>query len=219
METDIETQDIAIYGFGGFGREVTNLINDINTYAPIWNFIGYFDDASPVGSENSYGKVLGGLEALNAWEKPINIVIAIASPAVLKLLFNRIVNPLVQFPNLIAPTVSFGNYNSFTIGKGNIITNRCSFSCDISIGNFNIFNSDGHLGHDVKIGSFNSIGPGVRISGNVTIGDENFIAVGAIIIQKIIIENRTKLGAGAVLMRNTKNDSLYVGNPAKRMKF
>lgn len=37
-------KDIAVFGAGGFGREVANLIRRINAAAevPEWNFIGFF---------------------------------------------------------------------------------------------------------------------------------------------------------------------------------
>ena len=37
-------KDIAIYGAGGFGREVACLLRRINEQAPKWNLIGFFDD-------------------------------------------------------------------------------------------------------------------------------------------------------------------------------
>lgn len=37
-------KDIAIFGAGGFGREVACLIKRINKIKPQWNFIGFFDD-------------------------------------------------------------------------------------------------------------------------------------------------------------------------------
>ena len=37
-------KDIAIYGAGGFGREVACLLNAINANDAIWNLIGFFDD-------------------------------------------------------------------------------------------------------------------------------------------------------------------------------
>ena len=33
-------KDIAIFGIGGFGREVLALIKDINKVEPTWNFVG-----------------------------------------------------------------------------------------------------------------------------------------------------------------------------------
>ena len=37
-------KDIAIFGVGGFGREVLALIKNINEVTPTWNIVGFFDD-------------------------------------------------------------------------------------------------------------------------------------------------------------------------------
>ena len=37
-------KDIAIYGAGGFGKEVACIINKINEKDHTWNIIGFFDD-------------------------------------------------------------------------------------------------------------------------------------------------------------------------------
>ena len=53
-------KDIAIYGAGGFGREVACMIKHINESAdePIWNLVGFFDDGKEKGSRNEYGPCL-----------------------------------------------------------------------------------------------------------------------------------------------------------------
>lgn len=67
-----ETKDIAIYGAGGFGREVACLLKRINAETDQrWNLVGFFDDGLEVGEANEYGKVLGGIEALNFWGTPL----------------------------------------------------------------------------------------------------------------------------------------------------
>lgn len=101
-------KDIAIYGFGGFGREIACVINAINQATPTWNFIGYFDDGHSVGEANKYGRVLGNMETVNQYNgSPLAIVMAIASPAVLQNITGRIHNPCIYFPNIIAPNVLF----------------------------------------------------------------------------------------------------------------
>ena len=52
-------KDIAIYGAGGFGREVACMIKHINESAdePIWNLVGFFDDGKEKGSRNEYGPI------------------------------------------------------------------------------------------------------------------------------------------------------------------
>ena len=61
-------KQIAIYGAGGFGREVACLLNKINEVEPTWELVGFFDDGIEKGTQVShFGKVLGGIDELNAW--------------------------------------------------------------------------------------------------------------------------------------------------------
>ena len=55
---------IAIFGAGGFGREVAFLIEDINKKNCQWKIIGFLDNTKKNEIINDY-KVLGGLEELN----------------------------------------------------------------------------------------------------------------------------------------------------------
>lgn len=211
--------NIAIYGAGGFGREVACLINSINEKKKKWNIIGFFDDTKSTDETVSSLPILGGLNELNGWKEPISLVIAIASPAALKKISGSIFNNNITFPNLIAPDVNLLDSENLKIGKGNIICSGGFISCDIRIGNFNIMNCHISLGHDVIIGSYNCLMPAVRISGNVTAQDGNFFGVSSVVLQRLKIGNSVTLGAGSVLIRNPKSDSTYVGNPALIIKF
>jgi acetyltransferase-like isoleucine patch superfamily enzyme len=105
------------------------------------------------------------------------------------------------------------------MGIGNVICSKCLISCNVEIGNFNIFNGSVNVGHDSVIGDYNSIMPAVCISGGVHIGERNFIGVNSVILQYNTIGNDTTVGAGSVIIRNTKNESTYVGNPATKIKY
>ena len=82
-------KEIAIYGFGGFGREVACLIRKINERQPRWKFIGYFDDGHASGERNAYGEVLGDMETLNGWPRELDVAFAIGSAPVLRRLTAR----------------------------------------------------------------------------------------------------------------------------------
>ena len=210
-------KDIAIYGAGGFGREIACLINQINEITPQWNIVGFFDDGVVAGTANRYGKVLGNLQTLKNYDKPLSIVIAIATPKYLKKLSESITNPNIDFPNIIAPNVNIFDKSAFKIGKGNLIFLGCRLSCDVSIGNFNLLNGAVSLGHDVKMGDFNVLQPSVRISGDSIVGSENFFGVHSLVLQGLKIGSNTRIGVGSVIMRNTKDNFLYMGNPAKKV--
>lgn len=210
---------IAIYGAGGFGREVACLLHQINETKPTWNFIGFFDDSKPVGEGNVYGRILGGMSELNSWPSAISLVVAIGSPQTVKTLVEKIQNPLIDFPNIVAPTTLFLNREMVRLGHGNIICNFCLISCNVEIGDFNLLNGYIPVGHDTRIGHYNVIMPSTNISGGVEIGDCNFFGVHSVVLQYNKVGNNVRVGANSVIMRTAKDGFLYVGNPAIKMKF
>jgi sugar O-acyltransferase (sialic acid O-acetyltransferase NeuD family) len=209
---------LAIYGAGGFGREIACLVNSINQVQMQWELTGFIDDGLPVGHSNKFGKVLGNVDYLNNYPNEIAVVISVASPEILQKLTEKITNQKVSYPNLIAPDVKFHDPDSFSMGKGNVLFSGSRFSCNVSIGSFNLFNSLSSLGHDVKLGNFNSVGPAVRISGDAIVGNNNFFGVQSIILQGVRIGNNTRIGAASVVIRHTADHCLYFGNPAKIIK-
>ena len=213
-------KDIAIYGGGGFGKEVACIIRKINEASPEWNLVGFFDDGLTEGAAVShFGVILGGFDRYDTWEKELSVVFAIGSPQVIKSVVSRTGNPNILFPNLIHPEVYFADPQTLKMGKGNVIVRGCSFSCDVRIGDFNQFNSISALAHDVTVGSYNVFMPLVRISGGAEIGEENFFGINAIVLQNIKIGNRTKISAGSMLVRKTRDGGLYMGNPAKKVEL
>lgn len=211
-------KDIVIYGAGGFGREIACLIRLINEKEAQWNVIGFLDDNQELaGTANEYGKVLGGADWLNSYDKPIAVAIAVGSPKAVESIANKINNPNVEYPNLYAPSVTFLDKENLKIGKGNIICTNCSISCNVVIGDFNMFNSYITVGHDAVIGNYNVVMPSCNISGGVTMGNANFLGVQSVVLQYIKIGNDTRIGANSVIMRKTKDGYLYIGNPAKRV--
>ena len=99
-----KSKQIAVFGAGGFGKEVVSIINKINEIKPTWEFIGFFDDALETGSDVShFGKVLGNTKNLNLWKDKLSIVFAIGDPFIIKKIVSKINNKLLSFPNLIHP--------------------------------------------------------------------------------------------------------------------
>ena len=212
---------IAIYGAGGFGREVACIIDKINEVQPTWDLIGFFDDDPNLKDKmvSHYAPCLGGINELNGYDDELAIAITIGSPRTVKTIVTKIANEKVWFPNIIHPNFVIADEKTFRIGKGNIIQRDCKVSCDVTLGDFNVLNGNTAMGHDVSIGSYNTFMPAARISGEVSIGDYNFLGVGCIVLQQIKMGNGVRLGAGSVLMTKPKDDQLYLGNPAKKMAF
>ena len=86
------------------------------------------------------------------------------------------------------------------------------------IGNFNVLNGSISFGHDVQIGDYNVFGPSTRISGKCSIGNENNFGVQSLVLQGMKIGNNTRIGLASVIIRNTQDNKLYFGNPAKKVE-
>lgn len=211
-------KDIAIFGAGGFGKEVACLIQAINKKKPTWNLIGFFDDNVLLkDTRNNYGKIIGNINDLNNYKYPLGVVVAIGEPSNIYKTIISIKNNNITFPNLISPDLTELDNENYSIGKGNIIMFQSLISHNVSIGDFNVFNCGTSIGHDVKIGSFNSFMSYAKLSGNLTIGDQNFFGVGSVIIQNIKIGFKTTIGANSLILRDTKNETTYLGNPANAL--
>lgn len=208
-------KDIAIYGAGGYGRELACYLKSINREDPMWNLIGFFDDGIEKGTVLQYGLVLGGIEEVNKMETELAIVFAIGSPNAIRSLVDQIFNKMIYYPNIIDPSVNFLDRESVKMGKGNVIGPKSVISCNVTIGDFNLINLLCHLGHEAFLGDYNVLMPSVNICGGVTIGNHNLLAIKTTVLQYLSIPNNVLLGAGSILMSDAKDDCKYFGNPAR----
>ena len=212
-------KDIAIFGVGGFGREVLALIKDINKVEPTWNIVGFFDDGYDKGVIVNGYPSLGKTEELNNWRIPISLALAIGSPAIKNKILNKIANPLVEYPTLIHPSVWIGDKEYVEIGRGCIICAGVMITTNVKIKDFVILNLQCTVGHDTVINDYAAFMPSVNISGEVSIGEGVYVGTGAKIINQIEIGDNTIVGAGAVVSKSLPADCTAVGIPAKPIKF
>ena len=76
-----------------------------------------------------------------------------------------------------------------------------------------------HIAHNVNIGQNTLVVAGSIICGSVKIGKNCFIGANSTIKQKIKIGNNVTIGAGAVVLTNIPDNEIWVGNPAKFLKY
>ena len=204
--------DIAIFGAGGLGREIACIISRINHVDEKWNLIGFFDDNKEKGYETGYGKIMGNMDDLNKYDKPLSVVVAIGNPQSVKDIVTRITNPLISFPNIIGVSSLLLDPKTLRMGKGNIITYNCSVSCNVTFGDFNIVDGYITIGHDCVFGDYNALMHGTRISGEVQVGDSNFFGTNSIVLQCVKVANNDIIGANTLIKYDTDDNSTYVGS-------
>jgi sugar O-acyltransferase (sialic acid O-acetyltransferase NeuD family) len=210
---------IAIYGAGGFGREVEFLIQSINENKPQYEFIGYFDDVKYKGDIINSFPILGGMNELNNYQDELCLAVAVGDPVTKKKIITNIVNKKISYPTLIHPNVVIGNKDVVSIGEGCIICAGVMITVNIEIKDFVILNLGCTVGHDVVIGNYSSFMPSFNISGEVIIEDEVYVGTGAKIINQLEIGRGTIVGAGAVVAKSLPANCTAVGIPAKPIKF
>lgn len=187
---------IAIYGAGGFGKEVRGMLESL----PNASAAGYLDDFKD--------------GHLNPDESSFDdVIIAIADPKVRTRIVQSWRHRAVPFAPLVSSDVLL--HHSVKVGRGCILCPGTKITVDVSIGEFVIVNLNTTIGHDVVIGDFSSLMPSVNISGNVTIGKGVFIGTGATILQGILVEDDAIIGAGSLVTKNVKKGELVIGIPAK----
>lgn len=210
---------LAIYGSGGFAREVALLVEDINEVHPEWELAGYLDD-----DHEKWGQELNGLPVLgdHTWVRnqaeDIYIAIGIGSPNAKEAIRAKLEGlPNVYFPNLVHPGTRLASTN--TIGKGTIICAGNILTCNISLGDFVTINLNCTIGHDTVIESCSTILPNASISGNVHFEKGVDFGTNATIIQGVRVGAGTIVGAGAVVVKDLPARCTAVGMPAKPIKY
>lgn len=209
---------IAIYGAGGFGKEVAFLINDINQMKPQYDFVGYFDDEKTKGDTINLFPILGGIKELNSYDSELALVIAISDPTTKRRIVESVENDCVIFPSIVHPSALIGPNEVTSIGMGCIICAGTIITVNIEIKDFVLINYSCTVGHDTIIESYCSLMPTASISGDVRIGEDVYIGTGAKIINQLEIGKRTIVGAGAVVINSLPSNCTAVGVPAKVIK-
>ena len=81
-----------------------------------------------------------------------------------------------------------------------------------------IINTGAIIEHDCSVGEFSHIAPGAVLAGNVSIGSGCLIGANAVIKQGVKVGNNVIIGAGSVVLNDIKSNTIFVGNPAKKIK-
>lgn len=215
----MNNQRIAVYGGGGFAREVAWLIS-IHEKHGNFKCIGYIDDATDRELELN-GKPTYSFELFVEQFPDALIAIGIGDPRTRRAVAENCAKVGFKFPVLWHQDVQKSEF--IAAKQGAIICAGCILTVNIELDEHVHINLDCTIGHDVKIGAFTTLSPGVHVSGNVTIGTDVYVGTGATIIngepdQPLIIGNGSVIAAGACVTKNTDPYSLYAGVPAKHKK-
>ncbi len=189
----------AIYGAGGFGKEVKGMLDHMKQDGLPLLFAGYLDD---------YKKELD--IAADSFD---DVLFAIARPEIRESVVKKMEHKNLSFSSLISKDIFI--HPSVVIGRGSIICPGVRFTVDISIGEFVIINLNATIGHDVRVGDYCSIMPSANISGNVSLGKGVLVGSGATILQGLTIGEDAVIGAGAIVTHSVPARVTVMGVQAR----
>lgn len=196
------SNQIAIIGAGGLGREIANLVKRNRIVA------GFYDDKA---IEQDY---LGTLDQISVTAY-LKYSVAIGDPIIKKKIIKKLQGLELEFTNIISEHTVMPKEH--LKGTGCIICDGVISTVNCQIGSHVLLNINATIGHDVVIGDYCSIMPGANISGNVRIGEATLIGSGSVILQGVKIGANVKVGAGAVVTNDVPDNTTVVGVPARRI--
>ncbi len=211
-------RQIAIYGAGGFAREVAWLVQACNEGVERYQVVCFIDD--DVGKHGTIlnGIPIMGLERARQRFPEARVVGGVGSPQTRQLLMEKAARVGFEFDTIIHPRVERSAW--IEIGAGTVICAGNILTTNIVLGRHVQINLDCTVGHDVIMGDYTTLAPGVHVSGCVHLGRRVYVGTGAVIIngtleEPIRIGDDAVIGAGACVIGSVPAGVTVVGVPAR----
>ena len=208
--------DLIIVGAGNAAREYLQFAKDINKVTPTWNIKGFIADygVDIESLTNGEYKILGTIVDWQPGENEV-YVCAIAEPNGKKKVIQMLCDRGAEFTSLIHPTASISDYTK--IGKGLVMYPYSTIGVNAEIGDY--VTVSGGIAHDNIIGDYVTLSGGATLSGHVTVGETAFLGAKSIVAPDIKIGKNAFVCVGSVVIRNVRDNTRVIGNPARRIDF
>jgi sugar O-acyltransferase (sialic acid O-acetyltransferase NeuD family) len=204
---------LAIYGAGGFAREVAPLALE----DPDCSVVFVSDATEEIGS------ILNGIRVLSypqlvGEEHDRRVVIAVADSAPRRAIAEKCAKDGFAFGEIVASSHHRGH--SVEIAEGSILCGNTMFTSNIRIGRHFHGNMASYVAHDCVVGDFVTFAPRVNCNGRVVIEDDAFIGTGAILRpgnrdKPLVIGKGARIGMGAIVTRDVPPGVTVFANPAR----
>ena len=193
-------KDIYIFSAGPGGRDVFQLIIDINKNKSEWNLRGFVDTDSKL-----IGKSFDGLEIFCPADlKELDLsnsygVCGVLDPDIReKIILNEILPLNLKVPSLVHPSSVIAN--DFISQDGLLVFSGVNISYNVTISEYVLISFNCLVGHDGDIGSFSSLLPTSVMDGKCQIGQKVIIGSGAILHPGVTVGSNSTIGIGTVLL-------------------
>ena len=215
---------VVVIGAGGFGREVVDVIEAVNSAAEgageqaPWDLLGIVDDTpTEVNLERLAQRSLTWLgtteDFLRDGDPSAMYAVGIGNPAVRRRVAERFDAAGHVAATLVHPSVTMGAV--VTLGEGSVLCAGARLTTNITLGRHVHVNLNTTIGHDVTIGDCVSMNPLASISGDVVIEDDVLVGVGGIVLNGLTVGRGATVGGAACAVKDVEAGSTVVGVPAR----
>lgn len=210
------TRNLIIVGASGFGRELVQYIEDINTSKdiPSWNILGFIDDNLRALDGIGHGyRVIETIVDHNPKEDAF-YACAIAFPDLKQKIVKLLKSKGAKFATIIHPSARVSKFA--VLGEGCVITPNSNVNTEAKIGNFVSVLASG-IGHDAIVGDYSTLSGHVWVNGHVEIGNNVYMGCGSMVAPSKKIGDNSTVGIGSVVISNIRPNTKVFGNPAKKL--
>jgi sugar O-acyltransferase (sialic acid O-acetyltransferase NeuD family) len=213
-------QQIAIYGGGGFAREVAWLIETCNEDDERLETVCFIDDDNAAHGSTLNGTPVMSLADAHQRFPSALVVSGIGTPMARQRTMEKAAAVGFASATVIHPRVERSRW--IEIGAGAVICAGNILTTNITLGKHVQINLDCTVGHDVVMGDYTTLAPGVHVSGWVNFGRRVYVGTGAVFINgtreaPLVIEDDVVIGAGACVTRPVPAGLTVVGVPARAL--
>ncbi|SKB93811.1 acetyltransferase [Daejeonella lutea] len=205
---------LAVLGGGELGK----LIAEHTSAIAVLEVVGFYDDYLSTSYSDSL-PILGKIDdALSDFQKGrfdlIIVGVGYNHFDVREALYNKF-KDIIPFATIVHPSAYVDP--SCIIGEGVFILPGVILDLGVIVEDNVLINTGTIVAHHSRICKNSFLAPGVSVAGLVEIGSSSFVGIGAIIKDSIKIGSQCIIGAGSLVLKDTKNQSIYYGVPARQI--
>lgn len=182
---------------------------------------GFLNDRTPVGEYIDMFPVIGRvadaqrLLAEGYWF--INAILRIDGNRERIAMFESLGIPDDRLASFVHPMAYVAP--SVELGPGTVVMPQAAMSPGSRLGKGSIMMVGATMGHDNEVGPFCHIAAQACVGSYLKIGKGVHIGFNATIRENLTIGDNATLGMGAVLTKNIGENEIWVGNPAKFLRY
>lgn len=197
-KSEFNPAEIVIYGGGGHGKSVIELVRSLGTY----RIRGIIDDGLSPNDTVMDVPVLGGKEILPELYKAgvrlaVNAVGGIGDISSRVAVFQHLIDAGFVSPALIHPSAVVEP--SSVISPGGQVFPHAYIGSEVKLGFGVIVNTGAVVSHECTLDDFANISPGAILAGGVHVGSKSLIGMGVTINLGVKIGNNTRIGNSATV--------------------